>query len=74
MTGMIPPELGNLALLDNLEIGGASLTGAIPAELGRLNRLTRLVIHGDGISGCIPVGLRDTLRTAAFLDFPFCDE
>ena len=40
MAGPIPPELGNLASLEGLGLGGDNLTGAIPRELGRLDNFS----------------------------------
>ena len=57
-TGEIPPELGNLSKLRELEIGdllGNSLFhGEIPPELGNLVSLETLSIGAQGISGRIP--------------------
>ena len=39
LTGEIPPELGNLANLEELYLGGNQLSGAIPPELGNLVNL-----------------------------------
>ena len=36
MTGEIPPELGNLASLELLDLSGNQLTGEIPPELANL--------------------------------------
>ncbi len=40
LSGEIPPELGNLAGLEWLDLGGNQLSGEIPPELGNLYSLT----------------------------------
>ena len=44
MTGEIPTELGNLANLQQLYLGGNQLTGEIPTELGNLANLQELYL------------------------------
>ena len=58
--GEIPPELGNLANLTELTIGG-EMTGEIPPELGNLTNLTELSIVGD-MTGDIPPELGNLVR------------
>ncbi len=54
LTGPIPPELGNLTSLRNLNLGGTSLTGPIPPELGDLTSLRDLNLDRNGLTGLIP--------------------
>ena len=55
LAGEIPPELGNLANLEQLWLyGGDQLTGAIPPELGNLANLEALSLHGTQLTGAIP--------------------
>ena len=42
LSGQLPPELGNLANLDTLDLDGNRLTGEIPVELGNISNLTVL--------------------------------
>ena len=42
LTGVIPPELGDLDRLDELFLVSNELGGEIPAELARLENLTSL--------------------------------
>ena len=50
----MPSELGQLALLRQLALGGPRLTGTIPPELGRLPFLNHLELTGSHLSGAIP--------------------
>ena len=54
LAGPIPPELGNLANLQELELLGNELTGPIPAELGNLSNLRWLGLQDNQLPGPIP--------------------
>ena len=54
MTGPIPPELGNLANLEDLSLFVNQLTGAIPSELGNLANLEQLFLSDNQLTGSIP--------------------
>ena len=54
MSGEIPPELGNLANLQELFLYGNQLSGEIPPELGNLANLQELFLYGNQLSGEIP--------------------
>ena len=54
LSGEIPPELGNLANLRELEFGLTQLTGAIPPELGNLANLEELSLDDNQLTGAIP--------------------
>ncbi|CAN0274063.1 unnamed protein product, partial [Ectocarpus fasciculatus] len=49
--GAIPPELGNLATLQRLNLRRNQLSGAIPAQLGALHKLTWLDLYDNYLSG-----------------------
>ena len=53
-TGQIPPELGNLANLQSLGLGGNQLRGEIPPELGNLANLQELYLGSNQLTGEIP--------------------
>ncbi|WP_372682051.1 LamG-like jellyroll fold domain-containing protein, partial [Desulfosarcina sp.] len=54
LTGTLPPELGNLSNLENLDLWGNLLTGSIPPELGNLTNLRWLSLHTNQLTGTIP--------------------
>ena len=56
LLGQIPPELGNLAQLERLDLSGA-LTGTIPPELGKLANLEILYLSYNQLTGSIPPAL-----------------
>ena len=57
MSGNIPPELGRLASLTELDLFNNDLSGSVPLELGRLTQMKRLVLTANGLSGTIPAEL-----------------
>ncbi len=57
LNGTLPPELGNLANLQNLTLSGNQLSGTIPPELGNLANLQYLHLSGNQLSGTIPLEL-----------------
>ena len=52
--GTIPPELGSLSMLTDLNLRSNALTGEIPEELGSLTNLRVLNLHSNKLSGDIP--------------------
>ena len=58
LSGVIPPELGDLAGLERLWLENNGLTGSIPPELGNLGNLRELRLDHNGLTGRIPQALR----------------
>ena len=54
LTGEIPPELGRLSNLMQLDLAANQLTGEIPPELGNLTNLEVLYLAGNRLTGEIP--------------------
>ena len=54
LSGTIPPQLGMLTELEELELAENRLTGAIPPELGNLGNLRILDLRYNQLSGAIP--------------------
>ncbi len=54
LTGIIPPEIGNLTHLSYLDLGSNQLTGEIPVEIGNLTQLTTLYLQTNQLTGSIP--------------------
>ena len=54
LSGEIPPDLGNLAIMEELYLQENQLSGEIPPELGNLANLYALAVAGNQLSGEIP--------------------
>ncbi|XP_058069578.1 receptor protein-tyrosine kinase CEPR1-like isoform X2 [Magnolia sinica] len=52
--GHIPPSVGNMTSLIDLELSGNFLIGRIPAEIGRLKNLQFLELYYNQLTGEIP--------------------
>ncbi len=57
LAGSIPPEVGNLAALQHLEIDSNQLVGAIPPSFGQLAQLQELSLKENQLTGQIPIEL-----------------
>ena len=57
LTGRIPPELGGLTGLNQLDLSYNQLTGTIPTALGSLTNLTALNLFVNRLAGPIPAEL-----------------
>jgi len=56
LSGSIPPELGSLTKLVELQLPENRLTGSIPGELGGLGNLEDLDLSFNRLTGSIPAG------------------
>ena len=54
LSGVIPPETGQLAALEGLALDGNRLTGSIPQEIGLLSNLKHLYLFSNQLTGAIP--------------------
>ena len=54
LSGTLPPEIGNLTHLRQLDLDDNELTGPIPPELGDLPQLRRLILGANELTGTIP--------------------
>ena len=70
LTGIIPPELGDLTNLGVLSLQSNSLSGSIPPELGNLANLRELDLGFNGLEGPIPpeLGRLTSLETMDLVD------
>ena len=73
LTGTIPPELGKLAVVEELDLAYNNLTGPIPPSLGQLMMLKKLHLSGNQWSGCVPIGLWRTNMWVSDTDLARCE-
>ena len=59
LSGQIPVEIGNLAMLEELWLYSNELSGAIPEELGNLPNLTWMFVSDNNLGGQIPESLNN---------------
>ncbi|KAG1348102.1 receptor protein-tyrosine kinase CEPR1 [Cocos nucifera] len=62
MQGEIPPWIGNMTSLIDLELSGNNLVGQIPATIGKLENLQLLELYYNQLSGEIPDELGNLTR------------
>jgi len=67
LNGNIPPELGYLSNLIELDLDDNDLSSSIPPELGNLGNLTELDLDNNELNGSIPPELGN-LNNLIFLD------
>ena len=70
LTGEIPPEIGRLTNLYQLNLHSNQLTGEIPIEIGDLANLTSLRLHSNTLTGEIPTEIVD-LANLTYLHLSF---
>ncbi|KAL5223699.1 hypothetical protein ABZP36_010338 [Zizania latifolia] len=54
--GVIPPGIGNLVKLGNLQLSDNRLTGEIPPEITKLTNLLQLELYNNSLRGDLPTG------------------
>ena len=54
LSGVLPPELGDLSSLEEVDLRVNALGGVLPRELGNLANLGSLFLAGNALSGAIP--------------------
>ncbi|KAF8765344.1 hypothetical protein HU200_008722 [Digitaria exilis] len=68
LSGVMPPELGNLALLRRLNLHGNRLTGTIPPALANATSLRSLFLYDNRLSGPFPAATLCALPRLQNLD------
>ena len=64
LSGTLPAELGNLALVERLGFERNNLVGPIPPEIGNLRHLTWFTANENQLSGAIPAELANLTNFA----------
>ncbi|MYG26786.1 MAG: hypothetical protein F4213_12310, partial [Boseongicola sp. SB0677_bin_26] len=60
LSGTLPAALGDLTLLERLELQNNHLSGSLPSELADLTKLTTLLLTGSrALTGALPDGLHE---------------
>lgn len=62
LSGIIPPQIGDCAVLVELLLSGNSFTGSLPAELSKLTNLTSLDVSNNELNGSIPAQLGESRK------------
>ncbi|KAA8539776.1 hypothetical protein F0562_026468 [Nyssa sinensis] len=65
LTGVIPPFISNLTLIQSLDLSNNSLTGPLPEFLSQLRFLKVLNLKGNKFSGPIPVELIERAKNGS---------
>ena len=75
LTGAIPPEIGDLDMLQYLDLGCGYLNGRIPPEMAKLKELRHLSLWGNELIGPIPpeLGNLANLELLSFYSNPNLD-
>jgi len=63
LTGSIPPEIGLLDQLENLNLSQNNLTSEIPKEIGNLTKLFIAFLGDNELSGSIPAEIGQLINT-----------
>ncbi|CAH8279077.1 unnamed protein product [Arabidopsis lyrata] len=57
LTGPLPPNIGNLKKLTNLNLMGCGFSGQIPESIGSLEQLITLSLNSNKFNGTIPASI-----------------
>ena len=68
MAGSIPPEMGDLLKLRELDLSNNQLGGTIPPEIGRITRLDELNLSYNRLTGELPPVIGKALNMNSVLD------
>ncbi|KAJ0980380.1 hypothetical protein J5N97_008635 [Dioscorea zingiberensis] len=66
LQGEIPPWIGDLTALVDLEFADNSISGGIPPEISKLRNLNQLEIYNNLLTGGIPAGFGNLSNLANF--------
>uniref|UniRef100_A0A2P2M0Q5 non-specific serine/threonine protein kinase n=1 Tax=Rhizophora mucronata TaxID=61149 RepID=A0A2P2M0Q5_RHIMU len=64
--GTIPPGIGDLSELTNLELSDNHLSGEIPSDIVKLQKLRQLEFYSNNLSGTLPPGFRNLTKLENF--------
>ena len=67
MEGTIPPEIGSVTNLRQLDVRENRLSGRIPGEMGSLGTLETLAISHNDFAGSLPASLSELKKLREFL-------
>ncbi|KAE8706929.1 hypothetical protein F3Y22_tig00110387pilonHSYRG00274 [Hibiscus syriacus] len=62
----IPPAIGDLTELIELELQYNYMSGEIPMEIGKLHKLWQLELYNNELTGKYPLGLRNLTKLEFF--------
>ncbi len=54
LSGVFPPQIGNISKLQYLNLNSNALAGPVPEEIGNLSKLKFLYLHDNQLTGPIP--------------------
>ena len=57
LVGSIPTEIGQLSLLNILDLSQNDFQGGLPSQIGKVEQLTQLYINDNDLSGTLPAEL-----------------
>ncbi|CAJ1930819.1 unnamed protein product [Cylindrotheca closterium] len=57
ISGSIPPELGELTLLESISLANNAFSGTLPAEIGKWTKATAVDVRGNELRGAIPIDI-----------------